>query len=207
MIIEFVKKGGIVIVPILMCSALMAAIVIERFIRLGKARGGDPEAMLKKIEPLAKKREFKAAESECEKEKGLIQTVLRAGLAHGSNHDAAELAMSNTATSEVGKLENYVEALSTIATIAPMLGLLGTVTGIIRSFFHIQKMGGQVNAAVLAGGIWEALIATAAGLAVAIPSFIFYRWISGSIDRLAEEASLAGNRLLEWIHESSPEGR
>jgi biopolymer transport protein ExbB len=199
MLIELIRKGGFTVGPIILCSAIMLAIAVERFIRLRAARSPLGELM-GKIEPLVRQGRTDDAAAECAKVGGLAPKVLRTGLSQGTDPRACELAVSNAASAEIGKLETFVEGLSTIATIAPMLGLLGTVLGIIRSFYHIQSMGGQVNASVLAGGIWESLIATAAGLVVAIPSFILYRWISGLIDGLTEEAAWAGMKLVEWLN-------
>ncbi len=200
MIIEFIRKGGIIIIPIIFCSIVMAAIIIERYIRLARARKTSIEEVFRKIQPLLMKSEYAAAHKSLSATPGIIPSVVRSGLASAPVREAAALAMHTAATRETGRLENFIEALSTIATIAPMLGLLGTVAGIIRSFFHIaNSAGGQVSPTLLADGIWESLIATAAGLAVAIPAFIFYRALSGAIDRLAEESMIAGNMLLEHI--------
>lgn len=204
MLLELMRKGGITIGPIILCSAVMLAIVVERFIRIGAARS-PLAALMEKLEPLARQGRLSEAADVCAKTRGVTPKVLLVGLSVGSDPRVSELAMSNAASAEIRRLESYVEGLSTIATVAPMLGLLGTVIGIIRSFYHIQTMGGQVSATVLAGGIWESLIATAAGLAVAIPSFIFYRWISGIIDGFAEETSFASTRLLEWLSVSHTE--
>ena len=199
MMMELIRKGGFTIGPIILCSAVMLAIVVERFVRLSAARS-PLASLMKKLEPLVMQGRTEEAAEACAKTRGLTPKVLLAGLKSGTDPHVCELAMSNEASAGIGRLESFVDGLSTIATVAPMLGLLGTVIGIIRSFYHIQNMGGQVNATVLAGGIWESLIATAAGLIVAIPSFIFYRWISGAIDGCAEEASFASVRLLEWLN-------
>jgi len=84
---------------------------------------------------------------------------------------------------EVRDLSRYLQALATIANIAPLLGLLGTVIGMIKAFMVIQEMGGKVNAAVLAGGIWEAMLTTALGLAVALPAMVAHSYLSGRVDR------------------------
>ena len=81
---------------------------------------------------------------------------------------------------QVRDLSRYLQALATIGNIAPLLGLLGTVIGMIKAFMVIQEMGGKVNAAVLAGGIWEAMTTTAAGLTVAIPALLFYNYFMGN---------------------------
>ncbi|MFQ5632969.1 MAG: MotA/TolQ/ExbB proton channel family protein, partial [bacterium] len=88
---------------------------------------------------------------------------------------------------------------STVASVAPMLGFLGTVTGMIRAFMEIQSRGGNVDASVLAGGIWEALVTTAVGLAVGILSIMFYNHIQGKVEKIVSEMQNVSTELLDAI--------
>ncbi len=187
-------------VPIMICSVVILAIVVERLIKF-KSASFPVEKLMASIEPLARKGRFSEAAARASKTKGLIARVISAGLAKSETPAASEKAMAKSAAIEIGKMETYVEGLSTIATIAPLLGLLGTVTGMIRAFIQIESLGGQVNATVLAGGIWEALLTTAAGLAVAIPAFLCYKWLTSIIDRFADDTNKAAYQLIEWEYE------
>ena len=109
--------------------------------------------------------------------------------------DAIESAGKN----EIFHLEKNLGTLSTVASVAPMLGFFGTVTGMIRAFMEIQSRGGNVDAAVLAGGIWEALITTAVGLAVGIVSIMFYNHIQGKVEKMVSEMQAASTELLDTI--------
>ena len=94
-------------------------------------------------------------------------------------------------------MDKNLRGLAVIGNIAPLLGLLGTVTGMIRAFMKIQRLGGIVDASVLAGGIWEALITTAAGLSVAIPTLVAYHYFEGRIDNIASQIKDVASELLE----------
>ena len=96
---------------------------------------------------------------------------------------------------------NRSDTLATVAAIAPLLGFLGTVTGMIQAFMEIQALGGQVNANVLAGGIWEALMTTAAGLTVGIPAMIFYNWLVGRVQHFVFEMENSSMELLDLLEE------
>jgi biopolymer transport protein ExbB len=91
--------------------------------------------------------------------------------------------------------------LGTIAAIAPLIGFLGTVTGMIKAFIQIQTLGGNVDASVLAGGIWEALITTAAGLSIGIPTLIVYNWLQGKVEHHVFEMQESSTELLDTLHE------
>jgi biopolymer transport protein ExbB len=99
----------------------------------------------------------------------------------------------------VPALERYLGILATVATIAPLLGLLGTVTGLIRAFMVIQMKSGLVNPSDLAGGIWEALITTVAGLAVAIPTYVAYNYYVNRVNSLITEMEKGASRLLQLL--------
>ena len=101
----------------------------------------------------------------------------------GQDRETLETVLVHAIEEEVRELSRYLQALATIANIAPLLGLLGTVIGMIKAFMVIQEMGGKVNAAVLAGGIWEAMLTTALGLVVALPTMVAHSYLIGQVDR------------------------
>ena len=136
----------------------------------------------------------------CRESQSVLGRVCEAGLRHGrSDRASAKEAMEETGRVEIGGLEAGVGGLSTVAAIAPLLGLLGTVTGMIKVFRDVA--GAQYpDIALLAHGIWEALLTTGAGLTVAIPAYIAYRFIEGKIDRLGRELEEAGLDALDYIY-------
>ena len=99
------------------------------------------------------------------------------------DRETLEAVLVHATESETRDLSRYLQALATIGNITPLLGLLGTVMGMIKAFMVIQQMGGKVNAAVLAGGIWEAMLTTALGLAVALPTMVAHSYLSARVDR------------------------
>jgi biopolymer transport protein ExbB len=99
------------------------------------------------------------------------------------DRETLETVIAHSTDEEVRSLSSYIQALATMGNIAPLLGLLGTVLGMIKAFMVIQEMGGKVNAAVLAGGIWEAMLTTALGLAVALPTMVAHSYLISRIDK------------------------
>ena len=172
--VELVQAGGWLMIPIIGCSVISAAICIERFWTL-RMKQVVPRGLLIRVW-----NQIKANEMDNERLRELradssLGQILAAGIA--SNQQGRELmkeSIEDVAQQIVHEMERYLNTLGTIASITPLLGLLGTVIGMIKVFTAI-KLEGAGNAAVLAGGISEALITTAAGLTVAIPSLFFYR--------------------------------
>jgi len=101
----------------------------------------------------------------------------------GQDRETLETVIAHATDEEVRDLSRYLQVLATIGNITPLLGLLGTVIGMIKSFMVIQEMGGKVNAAVLAGGIWEALLTTALGLGIALPTLIAHSYLISRVDK------------------------
>ena len=174
---QIVVKGGIIMVPILLCSIIALAILIERLIVLRKIRIKTGTFVLQ-VKNLLLQNHRSEAISLCKKTPGPIAGITKAGLekAHRPRVEIKE-AIESAGKTEIYLLEKNLGVLGTIAAIAPLIGFLGTVTGMIRAFMQVQTHGGNVDASVLAGGIWEALITTAAGLTVGIPALIFYNWL------------------------------
>jgi len=190
-------KGGILMVPIIFCSVLSLAIIVERAISLNRVQINSRELM-GSVEDVLQKNKILEAISICEKTRGPIPRVLKVGiLKRDRSHEEIKEAMEDAASFEVPYLEKYLAILVTIATIAPLLGLLGTVTGLIRAFMVIQLKGGLVNPGDLAQGIWEALITTVAGLTIAIPTYIAYNYFVSRVNNFITEMEKSTTRLLD----------
>ncbi len=180
---ELVKAGGWLMLPIIACSVVAMAIIIERLWSLRRQRVV-PENLVAQVWQAHSQGKLTNAHIATVKEGSPLGRMLAAGLFN--RHHSREV-MKET-IEEVGRqvvheLERYLNTLGTIASITPLLGLLGTVIGMIKVFAAIMTAG-VGNPSVLAGGISEALITTAAGLSVAIPSLMFHRYFGGRVERL-----------------------
>jgi biopolymer transport protein ExbB len=178
---EIVKAGGPFMVPIILCSIIAAGILLERLWTLQRKRVL-PQELIKRVTDLTDKNQVTPKVIDALEKNSPLGRVLAAALA---NRDRGREIMmervEDTGRHVIHELERFLNSLGTIASISPLLGLLGTVTGIIRAFNAVM-LGGMGDPRLLAGGISEALITTAGGLAVAIPSFIAYRYLRGKVE-------------------------
>lgn len=177
--------------PIIMCSVVAMAIIGERFWTLRRSKIL-PVDLVPKIWQLHRERKIDAVTLRRIKVSSPLGSVLSAGLANSRHgRDMMKVSIEEAGRQEVHALERYLNTLGTIASITPLLGLLGTVIGMIKVFTAIM-INGVSDPGILAGGISEALITTAAGLTVAIPSLIFHRYFERLVDeyvvKMEEEA-------------------
>lgn len=165
---------------IILCSIVALAVVIERLYHLHRARI-DSDKFMESISNTLRRNRVMEAIDLCEKTPGPVAHIIKAGiLKHDRSRTEIKEAIEDAGICEVPRLEKNLGALATIAHISPLLGLLGTVTGMVRAFQIIQEKATSlhlVSPGDLAGGIWEALITTAAGLIVAIPTFVAYNYL------------------------------
>jgi biopolymer transport protein ExbB len=180
---ELVRAGGPFMAPIILCSIAAVGILLERLWTLQRKRVL-PEELIKKLSSFAEGGQVTPKFIDALEKNSPLGRVLAAALA---NRDRGREIMmervQDTGRHVVHELERFLNTLGTIASISPLLGLLGTVTGIIRAFNAVM-LGGMGDPRLLAGGISEALVTTASGLAVAIPSFIAYRYLRGKVERI-----------------------
>ncbi len=196
---EIVQSGGWLMLPIILCSIIALAIIGERLWSLQRKRI-TPKHLVAQIWHLHAKGQLTPEQIESVRKGSPLGRILAAGLAN-MKHDREIMkeSIEETGRHVVHELERYLNSLGTIAAITPLLGLLGTVIGMIKVFSVITSQG-VGNPAVLAGGISEALITTAAGLSVAIPSLMFYRYFRGLIDGLVVFMEQEAIKLVEVIH-------
>ena len=188
-------------VPIILCSVISVAIIIERLWTLKKDNVA-PADLVVDIEHLLEQRQLTEDRLEVLEHSSYLGRILVAGL-FVSNQTPAEIRRSieEAGRHVVHELEKYLNALGTIAAITPLLGLLGTVIGMIKVFAAITAVG-VGNPQILAGGISEALITTAAGLFVGIPSLMFHRYFKGKINELIVDMEQHALRLLNLMEGS-----
>ncbi|MFZ0389584.1 MAG: MotA/TolQ/ExbB proton channel family protein [Calditrichia bacterium] len=201
-------KGGWLMIVIGIFSLVALGIFIERLVVLRKAKI-NLNAFLMKIKQHISKRDYESALLLCSRTPGPISNVLEKGIRlHSQTREEIKEAIESAGRSEIYQLEKGMPALATIAGVAPLTGFLGTVTGMISAFMRIQELGGNVNATVLAGGIWEALITTAAGLLVGILTLLGYNYLVAKVQRLVFELEVSSTNLLEAMTRSDlPEGQ
>jgi biopolymer transport protein ExbB len=196
---ELVQAGGWLMIPILLCSVIAAAITVERFWTL-RAEQVAPRNLLAQVWTWIKNNEMDNRRLREVKSGSPLGQILAAGItSHRRGREVMKESIEEVANHVVHELERYLNTLGTVAAITPLLGLLGTVIGMIKVFTAIQ-LEGTGNAAVLAGGISEALITTAAGLTVAIPSLFFYRYFQRKVDELVIYMEQEALKLVEVLN-------
>ena len=201
---EFMQKGGPIMWPIFLCSVIAFAIVIERLIQLRRAQI-DTKSFMEQISKSLKRNKIMEALEICGKTQGPIANILKAGiLKHDRPRQEIREAIEDASVHEVPRLEKNLPVLATVAHVAPLLGLLGTVTGMVAAFQVIQSKSSSVapvNPGDLAGGIWEALLTTVFGLCVAIPTFVAYNYLVSRVDGFVLDMERSATDLLNILGE------
>lgn len=191
--LDILEKGGVIMWIIMFLSVIAAVLIIERLFYFRRIRV-DEEKMINRLKSTLKKGHFDEALSICENNPSPITNLMKVGIEHrGYSPETIKETILDAANLEIPKMEKHLPALGTITHIAPLLGLLGTVTGNISAFGVLGKLGSVGDPGLLAKGISEALLTTAAGLIVAIPAIIFYNYlvnkVNHSIIRLENRAN------------------
>jgi biopolymer transport protein ExbB len=194
--LEIVQSGGWLMVPILLCSVIAAAISVERLWTLQRSRI-TPKNLLAQVWSALKNNEMDGQRLRDLRASSPLGQVLAAGVANARrSREVMKEAMEEVASQVSHDLERYLTSLGIIASISPLLGLLGTVVGMIKVFTALM-LEGAGNANVLAGGISQALITTAAGLSVAIPAIMFHRFFLRRVDELVVTMEQEAVKLVE----------
>lgn len=195
---ELVKAGGWLMLPIILCSIIAIAIIAERFWVL-RAANVAPSDLLAQTWRWIQDNELDGKRLMQLRTHSPLGEILAAGLGSAKyGREIMKESIDETAGKVIHELEKYLNTLGTIAAVAPLLGLLGTVIGMI-DVFTVIMLEGSGNAAVLAGGISKALITTAIGLSVAIPAVIFHRFFSRRVDELVVVMEQETTRLVEVV--------
>jgi biopolymer transport protein ExbB len=196
---ELVFAGGWMMIPLMLASVLAVAISIERFWTLRSSKIA-PEHLLAQVWLWIKNEELDGAHLKQLKQGSHLGAILAAGLANSKHgRDITKEAIEQAASKAVHEMERFLSALGTIAAVTPLMGLLGTVLGMISVFNEIMAQG-TGNAGALAGGISEALITTAAGMIIAIPSLVFYRIFERRIDEIVNFMEQEAVKLVDVLH-------
>ena len=196
---EMIQAGGLLMIPILLCSVLATVIVLERLWTLQEKKIA-PKHLVAQVWQWHKGNNVDEEHLRALSSNSPLGRVLASGLAN-RNHprEFMKEAIEETGRQVVQELERYLNTLGTIASVSPLLGLLGTVIGMIKVFAEITTMG-VGNPGALANGISMALITTAAGLTVAIPTLIFYRYFRGKVDSLVLVMEEEALKIVDVMH-------
>ncbi len=197
--LEIISAGGWLMLPILLCSVAVIGISIERYVALNPKKIA-PRNLLAQVWSWIKGNQLDAGKIKELKADSALGQILAAGLANSRHgRDVMKDSIQEAANQVIHDMERFVGALGTIAAVAPLIGLLGTVFGMIEVFSAIMQQG-VGNAGVLAGGISKALITTAAGLCVAIPAMMLHRFYARRIDSLAVVMEQDAIKLVDALH-------
>lgn len=196
---ELVKQGGWLMLPIIFCSVVALAISIERLIALNPNKIA-PKNLLAEVWTWIKNSQIDSEKLKVLKQASPLGQILAAGISNSRNgREVMKESIEEAAAQVVHEMQHYLSTLGTIAAVTPLLGLLGTVIGMIKVFSEIMVQG-TGNASVLAGGISEALITTASGLAVAIPALIMHRFFERRIQSIVITLEREAVKLVDALH-------
>jgi biopolymer transport protein ExbB len=199
---ELMIKGGPLMILIMLCSVIALAVIIERIWHLKRARI-NTEDFMEGVSEILKRNKILDAIDMCNATPGPIAYILKAGiLKHDRSKVEIKQAVEDAGLHEIPRLEKNLGILATIAHITPLLGLLGTVTGMVRAFQVIEQKAialVPVNPGDLAGGIWESLITTVAGLSVAIPAYVAYNFLVSKVDGFVLEMEKSATDLINIL--------
>ncbi len=196
--LEIVQSGGWLMVPIIMCSAIAAAISVERFWTLQQSRVA-PKNLLAQVWSMLKKKEIDPQKIRQLRQESALGQIFAAGITNSRRgREIMKESMEEAASQVMHELERYLTPLQSIASIAPLLGLLGTVVGMIKVFALMVQNPGNAN--VLAGGISQALITTAAGLSIAIPALFLVGYFQRRVDELVVTMEQEAIKLVDIMH-------
>jgi biopolymer transport protein ExbB len=198
-LLDMLLDGGPLMIPIALCSVIALAYTVERWVRLSSTALGNPR-LARNLTQQVKESGADAGLQMCRQARKPLLRILGAGLGRSAGtHAESEQAAEDAGRRELSRLSSGLRPLMVVATIAPLLGLLGTVWGMIEAFGNIASEDGLGRPELLAGGISQALVTTAAGLAVAIPTQAIYYYFRARIDRfarLAEDTQLQVGEIL-----------
>jgi biopolymer transport protein ExbB len=202
---SYFVKGGPVMWPLLLLSVLGITVAIWRWVALRQSTSNVPE-LLHQLRAKLVEGDVAGAIGVCESVRGPVASIVKAGLLrHGRQKEDIEMGLQDASAHELAMLERGLPILATIATIAPLLGFLGTVTGMINSFDALAAVGLN-NPAAVAKGISEALITTAAGLIIAIPVQMAYNYLITRVNDLVRSMESAANFVLETLSDMTASG-
>ncbi|MCO4818013.1 MAG: MotA/TolQ/ExbB proton channel family protein [Bacteroidetes bacterium] len=200
-VLDIALNGGIMLIPIVILSIIAIYLLVERYLTIKKAREYDP-LFMKRIKDMVLEGNIKGAQSLCEATNTPIARMLEKGLSRiGKPLQDVQVAVQNVGNLEVSKLEKGMPLLATISGAAPMIGFLGTVTGMIKTFYTLSQNADGIQVGSLSGGIYEAMVTTVGGLIVGIIAYISYNSLTSMIDKVIYRMESTSMEFLDILHE------
>lgn len=200
-VLDLVLKGGYMMIPIVLLSLAGTYIFVERLLNI-KAAGQTPDSLMDEVKQMVLTGKISEAQNICARNSTPIARMLEKGLARiGNPLKSIEASIENVGKIEVYKLEKNLSLLATISGAAPMIGFLGTVTGMIQAFMSIAQEEGAVSPKLLSSGIYEAMITTAAGLFVGILSYLAYNFLITKVGKLIHRMEYTSINFLDLLQE------
>lgn len=204
-LLSLVMKGGLLMIPIALLSVVAVYIFIERWLTIRKAAQIEGN-FINNIKDHMVSGNISAAKDLCQQTDSPIARMIEKGLMRlGKPLKNIDVAIENVGKLEIFKLEKSLATLATISGAAPMIGFLGTVVGMIRAFFNMSKAGHNIDPSMLAGGIYEALITTAAGLSVGIVAFIGYNILVTMVEKVIYKMEATSVEFIDLLQEPAQE--
>jgi biopolymer transport protein ExbB len=204
--LDFIAKGGLVLWIIMALSVVGLAIIIERLLYFRSIRV-DEDKLFQRVKASIEKGHYEEAMSICDNNESPLSALIKVGIEYRSYPEAAQKeVLKDAAAQEVPRLERNVSALGTIAHIAPLLGLLGTVTGTMDAFGVLGRFGSVADPSILAAGVAEALITTVGGIVVAVPAVIFYNYLVEKVNMILLKTENQVTALILMINSAKRHG-
>lgn len=198
---ELALKGGPIMIPIALCSVIAVYIIIERYFAIRKSSKDDPNFM-NNIRDFISQGNIDAARSLCRNTQSPIARMIEKGISRiGKPLGDIEKAIENIGNIEVVKMEKGLSLLATVAGAAPMLGFLGTVTGMIRAFYNMSKAGKTIDISLLSGGMYEAMVTTVAGLIVGIFALVAYNLLAAMVEKVVFKMETSSIEFMDLLQE------
>ncbi|MDP6491313.1 MAG: MotA/TolQ/ExbB proton channel family protein [Kiritimatiellia bacterium] len=199
--VELFSQGGPVLWIIMVCGVVALVVFIERSLHLHRARIRF-EDFLKGIFNILRRRNIEEALAICEETPGPVAYIVRIAILHRSaDREAMRTAIQDAGSAEISRLERRLVIVATVAQIAPLLGLLGTVLGMVNCLLTLYASAPLVQSADILGGVMHALLTTGAGLMVAIPCYVAFNLLVLKIDRLVLDMEMASSEIVSFLQE------
>ncbi|MDD8017386.1 MAG: MotA/TolQ/ExbB proton channel family protein [Bacteroidota bacterium] len=200
-LLELFLKGGLVMWPILLCSFVAVAVIIEKYVVLARANV-DNKQLLMKVRSALSHDDIKGAVDACASVNAPIGAILKRGVLNfHKGNTAIKEGIESAAKEEIFMLEKRIGLLANVSAISPMLGFLGTVIGMVIAFQTIETLGGNADATTLSAGIWHGLLCSAFGLIVGIPSLFFYNLFVSNITRLVHNLEVTSEEFFRMLNQ------
>lgn len=200
-LISLIQAGGWIMIPIFLCSFFAIYVTVERYLTYRKF-DKNPQVFLDKIKSYVVQGDIKSAQMQCEQVDTPFSRMISKGLSKiGTPLNSIEASIENVGKIEVYGLEKNLALLASIAALGPMLGFLGTVTGMIQAFIAISQEEGTISPKLLSAGMYEAMVTTVAGLIVGIIALAAYNYLVGKLQRIIYQMEFASIEFLELLQQ------